>query len=56
MLKVAQGVFGGDRPERVAYRFYQSLFAPGRGFAQQVLDLAERLLYGVVVGGVGRQR
>jgi hypothetical protein len=48
MLEVALGIFGGDRPERLAYSFYQSLFAPGRGFAQYVLDLAERLLYGVV--------
>src|SRR3954447_2158892 len=55
MLEVAQGVFGSDRIERLAYRFYQSLFASGRGFAQQVLNLAERLLYGIVIGGVGRQ-
>jgi hypothetical protein len=34
MLEVAQGIFGGDRRERLAYRFYQSLFASGRRFAQ----------------------
>ena len=34
MLEVALGIFGGDRRERLAYRFYQSLFASGRRFAQ----------------------
>ncbi len=36
MLEVAQGVFGADRPERLAFRFYQSLFAPGCGLAKEV--------------------
>src|SRR5215210_7428687 len=55
MLEEALGVFGSDRRERRAYRIQQSLLAPGRGPAQQVLDLGERLFYGVVVWRVGWQ-
>jgi hypothetical protein len=50
MLEVAPGVIGTDRSERRCYRIQQGLLAPGRGLAQQVLDLGERLFYGVVIG------
>jgi hypothetical protein len=55
MLEEAPSVLGTDRRERGCYRLYQSLFAPGRSLAKQVLDLGERLFYGVEVRGVGRQ-
>jgi hypothetical protein len=34
MLEEASGICAGDRRERRAYRFYQSLFAPGCGFTK----------------------
>ncbi len=34
MLEEAPSICGGDCRERRAYRFYQSLFAPGDGFAK----------------------
>jgi hypothetical protein len=43
MLEVAAGVLGTDRRERHTYRFYQNLLGPGRGLAEQVLDLGKRL-------------
>lgn len=43
MFEEAPDVFGGDRGESRCYRIQQSLLAPGRGLAQQVLDLGERL-------------
>jgi hypothetical protein len=55
VLEEAPSVFGTNRPQCYAYRFYQSLFRSGRGLAEQVLDLGEGLFYGVVVGGVRRQ-
>jgi hypothetical protein len=55
VLEEAPGDRGGDRVERRARRVYQSLLASGRGLAEQGLELGERFLYGVVVGGVGRQ-
>src|SRR5215207_8330405 len=55
MLEEAPGVCGSNRRQRSTYRFYLSFFAPGSDLAQQLLDLGERLFYGVVVGGVSRQ-
>src|SRR5918994_2685632 len=55
VLEEAPSIFGVNRPQGRSYRFHQSLFAPGRSLAEQVLDLGKRFFYGVVVGGVGRQ-
>jgi hypothetical protein len=43
MLEEAPGIFGTDRTERRRYRIQQSLLAPGRGLAKQLLDLGKRL-------------
>src|SRR4051812_36015768 len=43
MLEEAPGNFGTDRTERRRYRIQQSLLAPGRGLAKQLLDLGKRL-------------
>jgi len=56
VLEEAPSIFGVNRRRQGrSYRFHQSLFAPGRGLAEQVLDLGKRFFYRVVVGGVGRQ-
>lgn len=47
VLEEAPSVFGTNRRQCYAYRFYQSLFRSGSGLAEQVLDLGEGLFYGV---------
>ena len=54
MLEVAPGVPGGEGGERLAYRFYQSVFCPGSSPAHKPLDLAESFLDRGVVRRVGR--
>src|SRR5215218_7959060 len=56
MREVAACVLGTDRQKRLFGGLKQRLKRPGLGLPQQGLNLREGLLYGVEVGGVGRQQ
>ena len=49
MLEEAVSVAGGHDIECRAYRFYESLAAPGRHRAQASFELGEGPLYGIEV-------